>query len=669
MSDTEMLILEKNGDGANITDYYSYTYEVPTTVLPLNISLISYTVNSSGIFGTFSRPLVNYDSLAENLQNGTVTPIGWAYLYKDEGFVKHNQIGEGTMVFGDTQEDSKFIPKMSSTTKNLDYLQDHGTYMTIMWVGVIELAIISIRYFKWWFWSGVIHGLLGSLAIAFTLGSCLHTYNKDKIPFFYDEGRFDRAVHSRMGLTVTALTTLQALLGLYARYLINLKNNSKVTSLIRKVHQTIGLSVLFIALFNIKYGWVLHKKDYNLDSYVYPAYIVLVLLILILEIRHRFAYLYKNVLPDDTVVKIRELELYELIQKEKTHVEIIKKIKKDQKAWVFYDEFVLDLSGYRWNHPGGSYFFPQIYGQDVGKYLCGSSGIDDNVTPHIHSKKALNMIPYLAISKVAYPSDVLLNIEPLEKLDSMNWVLVDNVAISSSTHCLEFSSQLWKVNSSPSGYEWMGKHFLVTYKVNGFPVRRYYSLLVANLGVWADEAKSQGFGCREYSMSKSQENLRLHIKNFKGGLFSPIISNLNLGSIVNFKGPIGPGLCIDTFVAKDYLILGAGTGILPFLDLIYQVWLGNIKSGFFHVYMSFRVEEESFALDLVQATADKFPNQLKFYTRSSVSSFAQESEFWESIFPIKKAERAWICGPPIFNLKYQMKLIEYGLDSNRITLL
>ena len=255
----------------------------------------------------------------------------------------------------------------------------------------------------------------------------------------------------------------------------------------------------------------------------------------------------------------------------KRHIEILEEIKRDRKEWVFYDEFILDVGGFKWNHPGGRYIFPLVYGQDAGKFINGCSSISDDLRPHKHSEVAKNMINFLKIGKVAYPQGVLQSLLPHENESSMSWTLTNNTMISSVTHCLEFSSLSWEVNSDPPGYEWMGKHFLVTLRIKERTVSRYYSLVIVNIAIWAEQARAAGYVCKNYDVDRTPGKLRLHVKEYTQGLMSSTICTMQPGSIINFKGPLGPGLCIQSILDRDYLIFGAGTGILPFLDIIYNI--------------------------------------------------------------------------------------------------
>jgi hypothetical protein len=108
MRDTEMIIAYKNGETVELTDYYSLGYEQPSNLTGLSLQVISTSSNSSGIFATFSRPL-NGTSLTTNFSINSITYLSYAYLtLGGQGFIRHNRIGKGTLVLGQTQSSSQY---------------------------------------------------------------------------------------------------------------------------------------------------------------------------------------------------------------------------------------------------------------------------------------------------------------------------------------------------------------------------------------------------------------------------------------------------------------------------------------------------------------------------------------------------------------------------------
>lgn len=102
--------------------------------------------------------------------------------------------------------------------------------------------------------------------------------------------------------------------------------------------------------------------------------------------------------------------------------------------------------------------------------------------------------------------------------------------------------------------------------------------------------------------------LRVTPKNYDTGM-----SKLLHGTeSVNFKikGPMGPGLLHHS--EGLHVAFAAGTGILPFLDLVAIILSPErtlIKPDFkFQLHVSFQSEEDAIGLELLRLTAEQNPN-------------------------------------------------------------
>ena len=678
MDNVELLIVENAGSVAKATSYYSRSQTTPhqeSSTLTMVYSL----VNSSGIYATFTRPLTGNPSGAANIQVGSNFKLGIAYLSRSTtSFSKHNSVTKGNIVMGATNATSSFSFGGSDSI-DLDYYRDHGIYMTVMWVGVIEMAIIMMRYFKWWRFSGLFHALLGTTALVTTLVSAYKTYKKDKVPYSaLDAEDEDFLYHSRIAFTMCSLTLSQFLLGIFFKYTQIFKKNIKINNFSRLVHRILGWTLPFMALWNVKFGWHLHGQTWKNREYIYPAYGVLFAVLFLFELNFKFGKLIRKnfgnfkLVVNDYYRGGNSGQRERLVENDKIdrrrHCEVFEEIMNGKKEWVFYDEYILDISGFKWNHPGGSFMFKGIYGQDVGKFLNGCSNVDD-YRPYFHSDQARNIAEHLTIGYISFPPNLFVSLHNNETNSNMSWTLTNRTTVAQSTYCLEFSSFNWQITAEPPGFEWIGKHFLVTSLISGKIINRYYSFVHVNLQTWADEVRSHSMKAKHYDVKQEPNKLRLHIKHYPGGEMTSHLSSIPLGSIIQFKGPIGPGICTDTLKDKEFLVFGAGTGVLPFLDLIYAVWKGRASNCVLHMYISFRDEASSFAVDLIEATAKVFPRNIKLYSRIGQKGYELNSEFWRNMLPLHLAEKAWVCGPPVFNRKIEKILIDEGFNPGKIIML
>ncbi|CAG9330481.1 unnamed protein product [Blepharisma stoltei] len=173
------------------------------------------------------------------------------------------------------------------------------------------------------------------------------------------------------------------------------------------------------------------------------------------------------------------------------HIEIIEKILKENLKWVFFDEFVVDVSGFMQNHPGGDYMLREVIGEDVGKYINGCSSIGDGVLPYGHTQIARNLLNILVVGKIGQTNDYILNKDGItDDTWNMNWKIAKRYNLSSTTQSIEFKSHKWAVRESPRGFEWIGKHFRDRAVIGSRVVKRYYSLLAANLYDWHKQVQT-----------------------------------------------------------------------------------------------------------------------------------------------------------------------------------
>ena len=88
--------------------------------------------------------------------------------------------------------------------------------------------------------------------------------------------------------------------------------------------------------------------------------------------------------------------------------------------------------------------------------------------------------------------------------------------------------------------------------------RRYYSCVLCSLKYWEN-------------YNKKDKTLSFYIKPYPKGKVSTCITTLPIGSKLILKGPMSPGLMLNTTKPGLYVACSGGTGILPFMDLVYYI--------------------------------------------------------------------------------------------------
>jgi len=133
------------------------------------------------------------------------------------------------------------------------------------------------------------------------------------------------------------------------------------------------------------------------------------------------------------------------------------------------------------------------------------------------------------------------------------------------------------------------------------------------------------------------------------------------------KGPLGPRLALTPELTGKFLAIGAGTGIMPFLDLVemmidlkqqntgsvYSLDLLNPQFSLL-LYVSFRSSKDNFAKQLLERAAQSFQNEPERFTL--VLTYDEDktgeklnADMLQRRIDAEKLTRSWICGPPGFN--------------------
>lgn len=539
----------------------------------------------------------------------------------------------------------------------------HGNIMTSCCCCILQIMVLMQRHLKAFRYTSFIHGFLGICISILILYSFYNFYEEFNVPdsFILERGR----IHIRLGFTICTLMTMQVFLGILTKFLILYKKSMYLLLLTRKVHHLLGWIIAVGGFVNVHIGWKINHY-HTVQSYIYPAYGVLGFIYVVTELFRR-----KKVHRTHSVKNRNEVESEqnsELMSTLMTYSEYLKEIRSKGKKWVFYNDFVLDLSHFSYSHPGGSYLIEGIIGEDSAKYLYGISNYSREIPANQHSSYALKLTKDFAFNKVFIPDYIICsrtdNPVPLKT----PWKVLQRVQLSSTMTIIElYSSDL--LIKPIFGYEWMGFHFLVKHN----SLKRFYSLVVVNLAKWSSEVKQLNLPVHlaEYRNSvQSEETLRLYVKTYKKGNVSKYLSGLDKGDEVLLKGPYGPGLGITRLPKGPCLAFAAGTGVLVFLDLVYAIWNGVRDEFRLSLYVSFNSREEAIGLDLLEATQKRFRDKLKLQINLDKEKIGVRLTN-DNVKPwiTEDLKLAWVCGPASFNRFIQEVLLNYGVNKSKIMIL
>ena len=642
MKDTDMIIVANLGMRISAGDYYSFSH----TNLRKDVfaggtndaRLIDSHAEDGILYAEVVRPFQTGDNLDVVLYEGIKTKFCYAYNQDMMGVGFHGEnFGFGTLKLAANQEDVEFTNDPIYSKK----YEKHGNKMSILFLAVMPVAVILARYFRgfsYWFWG---HFLLTSIAIYFAFQGLTARYEMNKGEDWAKS--YDMRVHSRCGLTIGSLLLCQGLLGIATRLFMYTSKQSYIIMVVRRMHQVIGWTILLVGALGMLKGWSLF--DHSKLIYIQVALIILILVFIFLEAAYRMGY-YK------LKPKKSDPEEKNLLRDPNPHHKVFKKMIKKGKQWSFYDEHLLDLSEFASSHPGGRRMIKKTIGEDMGKYINGSSSLPP-MAPFTHPDTIKSLVSSLVIGHVGFANDIFIPLSS-ESHGCMNWTVHKIRAVCSSTYCVELENSNWRIERPP-GVAWMGKHFLVSSDTS---YKRYYSLVVCDLDFWRSQAKN-----KEYTPQK--DLLKLYIKPYPLGKVSHYVTQLRPGASLTLKGPMGPGLLISELPNKPCLAFAGGTGILPFLDLAYYVWEGNAPKNFkLYIYISFASNDDVFALDLLVALEMKYPDHLScflnidleapnFLTKDGLSQ-------WVDLATVKQA---WTCGTSGFNKWVHKMLKELDFDT------
>lgn len=175
---TEIIVMLNTAGNLTVTDYYSTAYHKPSQLTGTNFTIISQIVNSTGIYGQFSRPLNPQSNLDTPLAPGVESDFGFAYLTTpNAGFSVHNNKGYGAMIFGATYETAKFIPGGSSEPF---FQLDNNFTLGWQFVGSsinFTFNVIIIQCYNIQGWCGIsfVHGMINTeLIVVLNLGTSVN---------------------------------------------------------------------------------------------------------------------------------------------------------------------------------------------------------------------------------------------------------------------------------------------------------------------------------------------------------------------------------------------------------------------------------------------------------------------------------------------------------------
>ena len=383
MTNTDMFTIILSGTWT-ITDRYSTGNSLPSADTTNHYTLSTSTGASKNTY-TVSRSLNTGDAQDYSIPDGRTNMI---YAYGSGTTIGYHGNGNYGALAINVDSANRVVTIEGGT---IDYSTDnaliHGLILYMAWGLLSVLLIISGRYSKYfYFLRTYVHGIIGLLTLILTVIAILGFGESDRPRESINKLGNS---HVKLGRAVVYWMIVAAVMGIATKasdYFS--KHKTYMSYYLRYIHLT--LTWLLIIYSQI----VLLSGMHYFDSPVtYLFYIHLALMVFLL-ICSEFIFRFKLIWKYNMIVEFEDKDLPIM-----TEEEFIKS--KDKLA--IFENYVIKISGYFFDHPGGKYVLQECVGKDIGKYLNGSYSMESNMSPHTHSVIAYKILQKLAVAKLKMP--------------------------------------------------------------------------------------------------------------------------------------------------------------------------------------------------------------------------------------------------------------------------
>ena len=442
----------------------------PTPTIDTTNDYTGFAVTSSGGVNTytFNRNLNTGDSQDYVILNGKTNLIysyGGGVLYSQHA---GGAYGSLSMTIDTATLDVSF--GSGSLSLNLDQTLVHGLLTYIAWGWFSFFLIISGRYSKYFYtFRTYLHAALGILAFLLNV-IAVAGFGSGSLVRPSANSLGDK--HNSISGVVSwwaAVTTIFGILMSCSRIFFG--RYSFLSYYIWYIHVVGAYLLIIYSQVIILSGLYLYDSPVTFLFYFHLG--ILISLLIVIEVFWQLKMTWKYT----DIEQIEEKDLPDMT------VKAFHKFNKDKKLALF-DHYVIDLSSYLLDHPGGKYVLTECIGQEVGKYFYGAYSLDNNITTHKHSFMAGKILIKLAVAKLVQPDDIkkLIQVEKIsrmrrnedEQASNKLFKVATKEEISPNIFRVKFKNPKKRFKTSVSGTNTFGRHFLVNSSKN--QVSRYYTI-------------------------------------------------------------------------------------------------------------------------------------------------------------------------------------------------
>jgi len=450
-----MFTIDNAGSWA-VNDRYSTTQGAPPVDAATN-DYTSFTLTSNGNINTYSvkRLLETADPEDFNITDGTTNMI---YSFGSGVSLGYHGAGVyGAFSFTIDKTSRDVIIGDGSITHDTEKTLIHGLLNYLAWGWMSFFLIISGRYSKYFYsFRTYVHASLGILTLIFNAVAVIG----------YGEASTPRPPKNFLGeehTSISGVVLWWALITIIFGILVKASGLffgrfSFISYYMWFVHVIVGSLLIIYSQIAILSGLYLYDSPITALFYVHLG--LMILMIIVLEVLWQFNKTWKymdilklsNTLPEMT----------------------LKEVKESNKKLAIFDQFVINLGGYFFDHPGGKYVLDQCVGQEIGKYFYGAYSLDDNIKVHKHSFIAGKILSKLAVGKLSQPEETKSLVSKSAKIgdvkdsnseisnpESLNYKVVGKQEILPYIYRVKFSNKDTKFKIISKGTSSFGKHYIV----------------------------------------------------------------------------------------------------------------------------------------------------------------------------------------------------------------
>ena len=714
-----------------------------------NIYMIDSSISSKGVYVHLRRKLKTGDIYDAELTDSGDNDLIWIYS-PNTSLDEYSNNSKMGFIPGGLALHEPFIAleykDQHGMTKSVfkTWLWLHGIFEFIAWGIVAEIGSYFVRYFRHWnkyllahsicFWIVLFPSIIWTIIAIFVD----KIYNDDNVGYWTGNGGY--ILHFTAGISLMILGFVEHFGGLAYYLKIRSYDSTEKITIMKYSHMILGYILLALSKFITLRGTWLASATLNEGKTMFWVLVgfycinFFVRIKLEKDLRDSNSGKKRNITQNKAPLSFDQKALLNLLNTGYSFHDILAQLPKIK--WCLYGNKVLDVTDYI--HPAGNYMIKECWGKEIGRYIFGGFALETTqwVSAHKHSKWAIDVIDSLTIGEFVFYDDIIvgkslvnqkgsgsciISIKPKPSIkEPIRWALVSKENLSDSVSKFTFQSPNFKVLNSVHGVKWMGRHFNLYFADKPGVKRQYTTILCMtdeNIkfrkavidyfdSVTENNIIDNAAFVPPTDIKKSKNCLPFIIKRYeKNKGFSSLLHEVECADDIKkelfIEGPIGTGLELSETSAGLHILFAAGTGLLPFLDLLNYLLMKvmyetlkakglnaeamNIngedyentfdKSFRVEMYSAFSTPKEIVSSEILVKLSEYSQKYKKNFFKSVMRKVKLDynetinenftSEWIQKNIPLN-ATRILICGPPNFSRKITKSLRAIGYSFDKI---